>query len=210
MFRATRLLLAFTTLCAASHAAVIYDFSGVVNFTGAVEVFRYTAPMFIAADTFVPESALDSCSTGQVLPCFGVNFLPSGPDTPQHYPELTFQIRNPDNSVGTVFYYFPLGSSFEAFGVLTTVSFLGNEGTLAIANVPEPSEALPLIAGFLVVAALFLRPRQSRQISQDKCWGDLTRNRARCSPASGVHAPRPNSNTLTRHRLVGRSDGRSG
>jgi hypothetical protein len=149
-------------LCASSHAAVIYNFSGVVNFTGAVEVFRYAAPTFIAADTFIPASALDSCSTGQGLPCFGVNFLPSGPDTPQHYPELTFQITNPDNSVGTVFYYFPLGSSFAAFGVLSTVPFLGNEGTLAIADVPEPSTAVALLIGSIVVAALFLREHQGR------------------------------------------------
>ncbi len=97
MLRATRFLFGTVVLCAtAQAAAVIYDFSGTVNFIGAVELFRYTAPAFITADTFIPASALDLCSTGQMLPCFGVNFLPSGPDTPQHYLELTFQILNPD------------------------------------------------------------------------------------------------------------------
>jgi hypothetical protein len=179
-------------LCAASHAAVIYDFSGVVNFTGEAEVFRYTAPMFIAADTFVPASALDTCSTGQGLPCFGVNFLPTGPDTPQHYPELTFQIRNPDNSVGTVFYYFPLGSSFEASGVLTTVSFLGNEGRLAIANVPEPSEALTL--GFLVVAALFLRPHCRRNHVAE---GDDRTGHTAISPGGPILTGKPVAGLLS-------------
>ena len=90
-------------------------------------------------------------STIWILPCFGVNFLPSGPDTPQHYPELTFQISNPDNSVGTVFYYFPLGSSFGANGTLTTVPTLGNTGTLTIAAaVPEPSTAFPAFVGLVV------------------------------------------------------------
>jgi hypothetical protein len=142
-------------MCAASHAAIIYEFSGIVNTVGAAEMFRYTAPGFIAADTFVPASGLDSCSTGQALPCFGVNFLPSGPDTAQHYPELTFQIRNPDNSVGTVFYYFPLGSSFAAYGTLTTVPSLGNMGTLTIsAAVPEPSSGFAVVLGLAVLVVV--------------------------------------------------------
>jgi len=87
MLRATRLLFATVLLCAAAQAAVIYDFSGRVNFTGEVELFLYTTPAFITDDTFIPASALDLCSTGQMLPCFGVNFLSSGPDTPQYYPE---------------------------------------------------------------------------------------------------------------------------
>lgn len=152
-----RLLLAASVLCAASRAAVIYDFSGVVSMFGTAETFRYTSPSFIINDTFVPASALDLCSTGQGLPCFGVNFLPSGPDTPQHYPELTFQISNPDNSVGTVFYYFPLGSSFAAYGALTTVPTLGNTGSLTIAaTVPEPSTAFPAVVG-LVLIVMFCR-----------------------------------------------------
>jgi hypothetical protein len=142
-------------MCAASHAAIIYEFSGIVNMVGAAEMFRYTAPEFIAADAFVPASGLDSCSTGQALPCFGVNFLPSGPDTPQHYPELTFQIANPDNSVGTVFYYFPLGSSFAAYGTLTTVPSLGNTGTLTIsAAVPEPSSGFAVVFGLVVLVVV--------------------------------------------------------
>jgi hypothetical protein len=157
VIRAARLLFASVVSCATAHAAVIYDFSGNVNFIGAVELFRYTAPVFITADIFIPLSALDLCSTGQALPCFGVNFLPSGPDTPQHYPELTFQTRNPDNSVGTVFYYFPLGSSFAAYGTLTNVPSLGNEGALTVSTVPEPSTALTLLIGVLAVVALFFR-----------------------------------------------------
>jgi len=154
VLRVTRLLFATDVLCATAQAAAIYVFSGRVNFVGAVELFRYTAPAFITADTFIPASALDLCSTGQMLTCFGVNFLPSGPDTPQHYPELTFQILNPDNSVGTVFYYFPLGSSFAAYGTLTNVPSLGNAGTLTI-SAPEPSTAFTLLIGFLTVVALF-------------------------------------------------------
>lgn len=157
MLRSTRLLFATVMLCATAQAAAIYDFSGRVNFIGAaVELFHYTAPAFITVDTFIPASALDLCSTGQMLPCFGVNFLPSGPDTPQHDPELTFQIRNPDNSVGTVFYYFPLGSSFAAYGTLTNVPSLGNAGTLTVSSVPEPSTALTLSIGLLGVVAAFL------------------------------------------------------
>jgi len=159
MLRAAKLFLVSIMLCASSHAAVIYNFSGVVNFTGAVEVFRYAAPTFIAADTFIPASALDSCSTGQGLPCFGVNFLPSGPDTPQHYPELTFQIANPDNSVATAFYYFPLGSSFATYGTLAT--FFGNSGTLTVSPVPEPSYGFGVVFGtllFLVAQAKPLAP----------------------------------------------------
>ena len=149
---AVRLVLTAAAFCVASRAAVIYDFSGIVNGVGAAEMFRYTSPAFLATDTFVPASALDSCSTGQGLPCFGVNFLPSGPDTPQHYPELTFQIRNPDNSVGTVFYFFPLGSSFAAYGTLTNVPSLGNTGTLTIsAPVPEPANAFAVVLGVLVL-----------------------------------------------------------
>jgi hypothetical protein len=146
-----RLALAAAIVCATSHAEVIYDFSGIESLFGAAETFRYTSPAFIASDTFVPASTLDSCSTGQSLACFGVNFLPSGPDTPQHYPELTFQIRNPDDSVGTVFYYFPLGSSFAAFGTLTNLP-ISNTGTLTIsAPVPEPSNASAVVLAALVL-----------------------------------------------------------
>jgi hypothetical protein len=144
-------VLAVFAVCAASRADVIYDFSGTDALFGFVQMFRYTSPAFISADTFVPAAALDSCSTGQALPCFGVNFLPSGPDTPQHFPELTFQTKNPDNSVGTNFYFFPLGSSFAAYGTLTT--FFGNSGTLTVS--PEPSSALGILLGILVL--LFAR-----------------------------------------------------
>ena len=152
---AVRLVLVVFAVCAASRADVIYDFSGTDAVFGFVQMFRYTSPAFISADTFVPASALDSCSTGQGLPCFGVNFLPSGPDTPQHYPELTFQIANPNNTVGTDFYYFPLGTSFAAYGTLTT--FFGNSGTLTVSPVPEPSYAFGIVLGILVL--LFARRR---------------------------------------------------
>jgi hypothetical protein len=157
-------VLATAAFCAASRAGVSYDFSGVVNMFGVAEMFHYTSQAFIDRDTFVPASALDSCSTGQGLPCFGVNFLPSGPDTPQHYPELTFQTTNPDNSVGTAFYYFPLGSSFAAYGILTNVPSLGNTGTLTIsATVPEPANTFAVVLGILVLlggAGLLACPRR--------------------------------------------------
>jgi len=177
MLPTARIVFASSTLCLAAHTAVIYNFSGTENFFGTSEVFQYTAPTLIAADTFIPASALDSCSTGQSLPCFGVNFLPSGPDTPQHYPELTFQIANPDNSVGTVFYYFPLGSSFDAFGVLTTVPFLGNVGVLTIADAPEPP-ALNLLVGLLIVMALFQCPSASQRVlgARDSTAGAQSRS----------------------------------
>ena len=143
-----RLVLALFAVSAASGAAVTYDFSGTLAIFGYVETFRYTSLAFISADTFVPASLLDSCSTGQSLPCFGVNFLPSGPDTLQHYPELTFQIANPDNSVATAFYYFPLGSSFATYGTLAT--FFGNSGTLTVSPVPEPSYGFGVVFGTLL------------------------------------------------------------
>src|SRR5438045_3248457 len=73
-----RLALAVAMVCATSHAEVLYNFAGIESLFGVAESFRYTSPAFIASDTFVPASALDSCSTGQSLPCFRVNFLPSG------------------------------------------------------------------------------------------------------------------------------------
>jgi hypothetical protein len=135
--------------------AAIYDFSGVTAIFGAPESFSYTASAFIITDTFIPASALDLCSTGQMLPCFGVDFLPSGPDTPQHYPELTFQI-NTDNTVGTAFYYFPLGSNFATYGTYTTI--FGNAGTLTISAVPEPPTALTLLSALPVGFVARRRP----------------------------------------------------
>ena len=70
-------MLAAAALCAASRAEVIYDFSGTTALFAFAEKFTYTSPAFIAVDTFVAASALDSCSTGQSLSCFGVNFLPA-------------------------------------------------------------------------------------------------------------------------------------
>ena len=58
MTRAVWVLLAFISLCA--QASVIYDFSGTVDMFGIQQLFRYTAPDFITADTFVPAAALDS------------------------------------------------------------------------------------------------------------------------------------------------------
>jgi hypothetical protein len=131
-------------------AGVIYDFSGVVSMFGTKQIFRYTAQQFVTTDTFVPAAALDLCTSGGLAPCFGVNFLGSGPDTTQHYPELTFQTLNPGGSLGTTFYYFPLDVSFAKFGSLSTVSSLGNTGTLTIAPIPEPATGLMLMGGLIV------------------------------------------------------------
>jgi hypothetical protein len=51
--------------------------------------------------------------------------------------------------VSTLFYYFPLGSSFATLGTLTTVS--GNLGSLTITQTPEPSSGLLVLS---VVALL--------------------------------------------------------
>lgn len=142
-----RLVMLLLLACGApASGAVIYEFSGVVNMLGTGQVFHYTAPSFITADTFVPASAMDACANqgGFVLPCYGVDFLVSGPDTPQHYPELTFDTLNPDSSIGKIFYYFPLGTSFAAAGTLENVPTIGNRGTLTISEaipvtIPEPA-----------------------------------------------------------------------
>jgi hypothetical protein len=135
---------------------------------GTTQVFRYTAPTFITSDTFVPASELDTCANQDALslPCFGIDFLPSGPDTPEHYPELVFQTLNPDSSVGSVFYYFALGSSFAAPGTLTNVPDLGNAGVLTITEttpvaIPEPATGSTL---FLAGVALLLWRRRSRNL----------------------------------------------
>ena len=157
VIRAVRLLFSTFVLGASAQASVIYDFSGTLSSFGIAESFRYTAPDLITADTFVPASAFDRCSTGQTQTCLGANFLGSGPDTAQRYPELTFQSRNPDNSVGTVFYYFPLGSSFATYGTLSTV--LVNPGSLTVSAVPEPATELTVLIGALI---LVLRVRNHR------------------------------------------------
>jgi hypothetical protein len=123
---------------APAFGAVIYDFSGVVNMFGTNQSFRYASADFITADVFVPAAALDDCVNEGFTPCFGVEFLPSGPDTPEHFPELKFQTANPDGSIGSIFYYFPLGTGFAAAGTFATVPSLGNAGTLSITAVPEP------------------------------------------------------------------------
>jgi hypothetical protein len=130
---------------------------------GTGQAFRYTAPAFIVSDTFVPASSMDTCANqgGFVLPCFGANFLPSGPDTAEHYPELIFETLNPDSSIGKIFYYFPLGSSFAATGTLTNVPTIGNRGTLTISEtapvtIPEPAPGASLIVGW-VAATLVAR-----------------------------------------------------
>ena len=148
VFRATRLLFSALLLGVAAEASVIYDFSGTVSFFGIAESFRYTAPNYITADTFVPASSFERCSTGQTQPCFGAMFFVLGPDSVQHYPELTFQIRNADNSVGTVFYYFPVGNSFASNGTLSTI--LANPGTLTISAAPEPATGLILLVGAFI------------------------------------------------------------
>ena len=160
MLRKARILLASTVLCLVSNriaaADVVYDFSGKVTFLVTMQNFQYTAPTFITTDVFIPASALDFCTSGPpIQPCFGVNFLPSGPDSAQHYPEITFQTTNPDSSIGTVFYYFPLGS-FSDYGTTAAVSFLGNAGTLTTSAVPEPSSGVTALLGALMVVLLAL------------------------------------------------------
>lgn len=146
---------------ALARGSVIYEFAGLANMYGTPQVFRYTAPDFITTDTFVPASALDMCTSnkgGYSFPCFGVSFLPSGPDTIEHYPEILFEILNPDSSVGILYYYLPLGSSFGIPGTLTNYQPYGNPGTLTITQssiaIPEPATG-PIM--FLVGMALLLR-----------------------------------------------------
>jgi hypothetical protein len=81
-----------------------------MNLTNLAESFRYTSPAFITADTFIPGSTLDLCSTalGKCTVLWR-ELLSPGPDTLQHYPELTFQIRNPDNSRGNHFLLLSIG-----------------------------------------------------------------------------------------------------
>jgi len=161
MIRTTRALLTLTLLCLPSGASTIfYDFSGTSVVPSYTLQFQYTSLGFITADTFIPASALDSCSAPP-LPCYGVNFLPSGPDTPQHYPELTFQLLNPDNSVGTFFFYLPPGSSFATVGTIT--SSIGISGTLVISDVPEPTSGLLVLAGGLPMVALLPKLRYRKR-----------------------------------------------
>jgi hypothetical protein len=174
MIRNGHTLLRCVALCVASGclvpAAVIYEFSGTVNMIGTTQMFRYTTPNIITSDTFVPASALDMCSNqgGGSLPCFGVNFLPSGPDTPQHYPELLFKTLNPDASVGIIFYYFPLGSTFATVGALTNVPTLGNSGTLRISDtaavaIPEPATGVTVLLAGLASLGLCRDLRRRRR-----------------------------------------------
>jgi hypothetical protein len=137
-------------------ADIVYEFSGGdASFPGTA-AFEYTSPSFVTADLSVPASALDSCElSGAIMgPCFAVNFFPSGPDIPTHNPELTFQTA-PDGVVGTLFYYFPLGSSFATLGTLTAS---GNPGSLTISETPEPSSMLLVLSvALLGVVTLHLR-----------------------------------------------------
>lgn len=151
MTRASRVVLALAALSLPSCAATIfYDFSGTEVFPSYTLQFHYTSSAFITTDTFIPASTLDSCSTTPALPCFGVNLLPSGPDSVQHFPEISFQVTNPDHSLGTFFFYFPLGSSFATTG---TIAAMGGAGTLVISSsVPEPTTGLLLTGGLAIVA----------------------------------------------------------
>ena len=176
MSRATRVVLALAALCLPSGAATIfYDFSGTEVFPSYTLQFHYTSSAFITTDTFIPASALDSCSTTPALPCFGVSFLPSGPDSVQHFPEISFQVTNPDHSLGTCLFYFPLGSSFATPG---TIVAMGGAGTLAISSgVPEPTTGLLLLTGGLVIGAFYPRLRYPKRnkwaaISKRQSFGD--------------------------------------
>jgi hypothetical protein len=137
-----------------ARADVIYNFSGGSIFPGTA-AFQYTSPNFVTADLSVPASALDSCEvSGTIMgPCFAVNFFPSGPDIPTHNPEITFQTA-PNGVVGTLFYYFPLGTNFATVGTLTTD--FGIAGTLTITQTPEPSSGLLVLS---VVALLWFTTR---------------------------------------------------
>ena len=133
---------------------------------GTEQVFRYTATSFITGDTFVPASEMDICANSGSfsLPCYGVDFLPSGPHTTEHYPELLFQTLNPDSSIGSIFYYFPPGATFSSVGTLTNVPTLGNAGTLTISEaapvaVPEPAPGLTVLPVVGFTLALWRRPR---------------------------------------------------
>lgn len=136
-------------------AAVIYDFTGVVNMFGNHQSFRYTAPSLITADTFVPAPAMDSCNSGMISPCFGIQFFIAGPDAPGSLPEMLFESLNPDHSIGKVFYFFPAGSSFGSYGTLNTHPLYGNNGALSIsAPVPEPMTGATLALGIAALALL--------------------------------------------------------
>ena len=154
------LLLVVSSTCAAT---VIYDFGGTVNMTGNDQSFRYTAPSFISADTFVPASAMDSCDSGMITPCFGIQFFVAGPDAPGNLPEMIFDMQNPDSSIGKIFYYFPAGSNFATYGTLDTHPLYGNNGNLTVsAPVPEPVTGVTLLLGIAVLGLLGRRYAASR------------------------------------------------
>jgi len=148
-------------------ADTTYVFSG--NITpyyflpsGAAQSFSYTAPDFIAQDTFVPASSLSECSTGYNATCGGIGFLPSSPGF--GIPGQVVQIAFMDGVVNP-YYYFPL-AAFTVDGTYSAVVFPGaNTGTLTVtstATTPEPGTIL-LLAGSLVLLFFALGNRSKRR-----------------------------------------------
>jgi hypothetical protein len=137
-------------LAVSARADVIYDFSGTEALFPGTESFQYTAPNFITADISIPGSSLDFCTVSGTLapPCDIVNFFISGPDSPQHYPEIAFE-TGPTGVPSILDYYFPSGN----FGQAGTIqSPLGNTATLTIASVPSVPEPSSLV---LLLVAIF-------------------------------------------------------
>jgi len=134
-------------------ADVVYNFSGTEALFPGTESFQYTAPNFITADISIPGSSLDFCTVSGTLvpPCDVVNFFISGPDSPQHFPQIAFE-TGPTGLASILDYYFPSGSFGEA-GTIQSPS--GNTATLTITTVPEPSSLVLLLATIL---ALTIQP----------------------------------------------------
>ena len=114
---------------------------------GTVRSFQYIAPTFITSDVYINAASMVSCTTsGPIGPCAVVGILPSGPDDPQHHPEISFGTPGLVND-----FYFPHGS-FSAFGQYSEVYNL-NPAQLVITDVPtpisEPSTVLLLCMGLV-------------------------------------------------------------
>jgi PEP-CTERM motif len=125
--------------------SVEYTFTSQLS-DGTVRSFQYIAPTFITSDVYINAASMVSCTTSGLFigPCVAVGILPSGPDDPQHHPEIIF------GTPGLVLdFYFPYGS-FSAFGQYSEV-YNFNPAQLVITDVPtpEPSTALLLCVGLV-------------------------------------------------------------